>query len=241
MIGPILLLISWALLRGEGKTLRVLGFNLPALRAREFGLGFLVTGIAAAVQQLGSAWAAGDAWRRNPALTGELVLRQLRATINSVLFEELLFRGYLLYLAMRLLGPRRGVWLSAAAFGLYHWFTFGVLGNPRAMLYVLVLTGAFGAMCALAFARTQSIAAPIGLHLGWNFVSYVIFSAGPLGAGLLLPASGAARMKPGGALGVLFGFGLQLALALGVGVALRRRRGLAAAAGQGGARDPAAT
>lgn len=240
MIGPILLFLSWLLLRCEGKTLRVLGFDLPMRRAREFGLGFLVTGTAAAVQQGGGAWATGDAWRVNPVLSAELVLRQLRATINSVLFEELLFRGYLLYLAMRFLGPRWGVWLSAVTFGAYHWFTFGVLGNPVAMLYVLVLTGSFGAMCALAFERTQSIAAPIGLHLGWNFVSYVVFSAGPLGAGLLLPASGVVRMKPTGGMGFLLGFALQLALAVTVGLALCRRRA-SAVASEGRASHPAAT
>jgi len=179
VIGLILLLVSWGLLRWEGKGLDALGFNQPRLRLRQFAGGLAVTGVAATLQQLGNAWATGDAWQPNPRLTVGVVFTQVRLIINSVLYEELLFRGYLLYLAIRFLGARNGVLLSAAAFGIYHWFSFGVLGQPVAMAYVFVLTGAFGGMCAFAFAETKSIAAPIGLHLGWNLLTYLLFSAGP--------------------------------------------------------------
>ena len=224
MIGPILLLVSWALLRLERKNLRVLGFDFPAQRLRQFGLGFLITGGAAAAQQWSYAFSTGDTWNLNPTLTFGLLWQHARWVINSVLFEELLFRGYLLYQAIKFLGERRAVWLSAIVFGIYHWFTMGVLGNPVAMGYVFLLTGAFGGMCALAFAKTKSIAAPIGLHLGWNLISYAVFSSGPLGAALLVPASGVARMKATGASGLLLGFGLQLALSgVVIAVILRHR------------------
>lgn len=224
MIGPILLLASWALLRLEGKGLAVLGFNLPRLRLREFATAFLITGIAAAVQQFGYALATGDTWQLNPHLTAGIMFGQLRSILNSVLYEELLFRGYLLYQAIRFLGARWGVWLGALAFGIYHWFTFGVMGNPVAMIYVLLLTGAFGGMCAFAFAETKSVAAPIGLHLGWNVITYLLFSAGPGGVAILIPASGAARLKAPGIPGLLLGLGLPLALVTIVVIGLVRRR-----------------
>ena len=66
------------------------------------------------------------------------------------------------------------------------------------MTFVFVFTGAFGLMLAVAFARTKSIALPIGLHLGWNVVSYLGFSAGPLGRGLLVRGNGATRMEATG-------------------------------------------
>jgi uncharacterized protein len=66
------------------------------------------------------------------------------------------------------------------------------------MVYIFVLTGAFGLMWARAFVATGSVAAPIGLHLGWNAVSYLIFSAGPLGPALLVPASGARQLEASG-------------------------------------------
>lgn len=199
MIGLILVGISWALLRAEGRGLAVLGFDQPRRRLREFALGFVVLGAFAAVQQLGYSLSTGDAFVVNPKLEVSAWLDGLRFTVNSVLYEELLFRGYLLYQAIRWLGATRAVLLDAAAFGVYHWFSYGVIGDPVTMAFVFVLTGMYGLMWAQAFAATGSVAAPIGLHFGWNAVSYLGFSAGPLvGAGLLAPASGVAQLQAGG-------------------------------------------
>jgi uncharacterized protein len=212
MIGPILLALSWILLRLEGKGLDVLGVNKPALRLREFGAGFLVAGLAVVVQQLGNAVVADVPWRLNPSVDAALLARNLRWNVNSVLYEELLFRGYLLYQVVRRLGPRRGVLLAAAAFGVYHWFSYGILGNVVMMTFVFILTGAFGFMCAMAFTKTQSIALPIGLHLGWNLVAYVVFSTGPLGPVLFVPGNGAARLEVAGLPSLVLSLLLPLAL-----------------------------
>ena len=56
-----------------------------------------------------------------------------------MLYEELLFRGYLLYQAMRLLGARRAVLLDAAAFGVYHWFSYDESSAGRFLLPLLLL------------------------------------------------------------------------------------------------------
>jgi membrane protease YdiL (CAAX protease family) len=198
MIGPILLAISWLLLRLEGHGLAAIGVNAPAVRARQLAAGFIVAGLVVAVQQLGLSAIAGVPWQLNPNTNAALVVQHLRWNINSVLYEELLFRGYLLYQAIRWLGTRRGVLLSAVAFGVYHWFSYGILGNPGMMVFVFVFTGAFGVMLALAFAKTKSIALPIGLHLGWNVVSYLGFSAGPLGRGLFVPGNGVNHIEATG-------------------------------------------
>ena len=130
--------------------------------------------------------------------------------------EELLFRGCLLYRAVRWLGPWRAVWLDAAAFGIHHWFSDGVLGQPVAMAYVLVMTGALGLMLARAFTTTGAIAALPGMHLGRNAVTRLLFSAGPLGAMLLVPASGAASIDPDGAWHVLLSVVWLLSVAAAV-------------------------
>ncbi len=216
MIGPILLALSWILLRLEGKGLGVLGLNAPVARLRQFGAGVLVAGLAVVVQQLGHAVVADVPWRLNPAADAALLGRSVRWNVNSVLYEELLFRGYLLYQVVRRLGAGRGVLLAAAAFGVYHWFSYGIVGNPVMMAFVFVLTGAFGFMLAFAFARTTSIALPIGLHLGWNLVSYVGFSTGPLGPMLFVPGNGAARLEATGLSGLLLDMVLPLVLVAGV-------------------------
>lgn len=198
MIGPILLAVTWLLLRLEGKQLSSIGVDRGARRLAEFAVGFAALGLAAAVQQLGLSAATGDPFVLNADARPATLLVGARFVVNSVLFEELLFRGYLLYQAVRWLGPRRAVWLDAAAFGVYHWFSYNAFGNPVVMTYVFLLTGAYGLMWARAFVATGSVAAPIGLHLGWNAVSYLLFSAGPLGAALLVPASGARQLQASG-------------------------------------------
>ena len=223
MIGPILVALSWVLLRLEGKDLGVLGFNALMRRLREFAGGFVIAGSVAALQQAGGAWATGIPWSVNPAFGLPEALEFLRWNTNSVLYEELLFRGYFLYQAIRWLGTRRAVLLDAIAFGIYHWFSYGLFGNPVMMGFILLYTGAFGVMLALAFAKTESIAAPIGLHLGWNAISQIVFSTGPLGAALLVPSGGAEAIEPSGLAGFVLGLVLPLAMIVGVSVYLVRR------------------
>ena len=227
MIGPLLVALSWGLLRLERKGLGEIGFNAPWLRLRQFAAGLVLAGGVAALQQLGGSWSTGIAWETNPAFDLATALEFVRFNVNSVLFEELVFRGYALYQGIRFLGTRRAVLLDAAAFGVYHWFSYGVFGNPVMMGFLFLYTGAFGFMLALAFAKTESIALPIGLHLGWNAVSQIVFSTGPLGAALLVPADGSAVIETAGLAG--FGLGIALPLAMIVGVSVYLTRGRAEA------------
>jgi uncharacterized protein len=106
--------------------------------------------------------------------------------LSSVLFEELIFRGALLFILIHYIGENKACLVSAVGFGIYHWFSFGVLGNPVPMTYVFIMTGIWGYMYAMSFAKTKSLYLPIGLHFGWNFVNIVIFSNGPLGQQFLI-------------------------------------------------------
>lgn len=216
MIGPILLAISWLLLRLEGKGLASLGLDKPRRRAGEFLLGFLVVGVASGLQQLGLSGAAADPFVWNAAANLGGLLNGARFTVNSVLYEELLFRGYLLHQAIRWLGPTRAALLSSAAFGVYHWFSYGILGNIVPMVYVFLLTGAYGYMWARAFIATGSVLAPIGMHLGWNAIADLVFSAGPMGTGLLVPSSGTLPIIVGGWASLLLNVVLPAALTVGV-------------------------
>lgn len=92
MIGPLLLAVSWVLLRLEGPGLAALGIDRPAERSRQFVLGFLFLGTASAVQQLGLSLAAGDPFVLNRGAGPGALLDGLRFTVNSVLYEELVFR-----------------------------------------------------------------------------------------------------------------------------------------------------
>lgn len=188
MIGIIIITITYFLLRLEKRNLTVLGFNNPLQRTAEFVIGFLIAAFVATSQYLLIAHFSGFNWVLNSDLSWSQALDSFRWNINSVLFEELLFRGYLLYKAIEWLGTRKGCFLSATAFGMYHWFSYGVIGNLVPMVYVFLMTGIFGLMLAYAFERTKSVALPIALHLGWNLITIFVFSNGPIGEQLLVPS-----------------------------------------------------
>ena len=188
MIGVILLALTWLLLRFEGKSLSAIGFNQPVKRSTEFAWGILLATAFVVVQFLLIAYFADFEWHLNPDFNLRDVLLSARWNVNSVLFEEFIFRGYLLYKLISMVGTTRGCWLSAAAFGIYHWFSYEVFGAPVQMIYVFVLTGMFGLMLAYAFAKTGSLFLPVALHLGWNLTTGMAFSNGPLGEQLLLPS-----------------------------------------------------
>lgn len=220
MIGIILIILSWLMLRLQRRPLSALGFDRPGRRFAELLIGLLVAGAFAGSQFLLTAFLAGFDWVVNPQFRPALLVESLRWNVNSVLFEELLFRGYLLYKAIEYLGARKACLLSAVAFGIYHWFSYEIFGQWTTMLYVLLMTGTFGWMLAWAFARTGSIFLPIGLHLGWNLVTILIFSNGPLGDQWLIADAPEAGRLLRGAESVLIHLGIPLLLVIGVTVLL---------------------
>lgn len=177
MLGNVVILVVfWGLLWLEKKNLSVLGISPSLLRVLQLLLGFLATLCLAVVLSTLFSFIANFSWVPVPDIGLGFLFEGLYKTLQSVLFEELLFRGYLLYKAITLIGEKKANLISATAFGIYHWFTLGVLGNPELMIWVFVNTGLWGLMFAYAYSRTGSLAFPIGLHWGWNFIDQIIFN-----------------------------------------------------------------
>lgn len=121
MLGNIvILLVSWLLLRLEQRSLAVLGLLPSLLRALQLLLGFLATLALAVLLRNLFAFLADFSWVPVPGLGMGFLFQGLYKTFQSVLFEELLFRGYVLYRLLALAGEKKATLLSAAAFGIYH-------------------------------------------------------------------------------------------------------------------------
>lgn len=129
-------------------------------------------------------------WELNPHLSAQLLWDGTWWNLKSVLFEELLFRGILLYILIQKAGETKGILISAIAFGIYHWFSFGILGNPVQMVIVFFMTGTMGLVLAYGYSKTLSIYLPTGIHFGWNLTQIFIFSQGPIGNGLFIQQGG---------------------------------------------------
>ena len=188
MIGILVeLLISWLLLWWFDKSnLSVLGFKITKNRTFHFIFGFIAASLFCIFYYTATSTLANTNYTRNPEFTTEQFFKSSWWVLSSVLFEELIFRGALLYIGIKKLGIKKACLISAAAFGIYHWFTFGALGNPIQMIIVFLMTGIWGLMFAYAYAKTKSLYLPIALHLGWNLMNNVVFSKGPLGNQFLL-------------------------------------------------------
>lgn len=188
MIGLIVeLIISWLLLWLFDKTnLLVLGIRPTKSRMYHLTLGFLATSVFCAVYYLSVAGFTDNHFTINKEFGLRQFLKSSWWTLNSVLFEELIFRGALLYIAIKKFGVRAACIISAISFGIYHWFSFGAFENPVQMIIIFIMTGVWGLMFAFAYARTKSLYLPIGLHLGWNLINNVVFSQGPLGHQFLI-------------------------------------------------------
>jgi uncharacterized protein len=125
----------------------------------------------------------------NKQATAKGILESSRWTLVSVFYEELIFRGALLYIAIKITSTTKACLLSAVGFGIYHWFSYNVFGNPLMMVIAFLMTAIVGLSWAFAFARTGSLYLPIGLHLGWNFFSIVVFSNGNFGQAIFEKAN----------------------------------------------------
>lgn len=181
------LAISWLLLWAvEKKDLSVLGLRPTKKRALDFFLFFFIAAVLYLSGILLRMYFAEERWYLNPALSWILFLDGLWWNIKSVLFEELIFRGALFYILLRRIGHWKAIAISSIAFGIYHWFSFGILGNVGQMIPVFIITGLMGMVYALGYAKTFSLYIPIAIHLGWNFTANFVFSEGKIGNGIFV-------------------------------------------------------
>ena len=189
MIGLLVVfLLSWLLLRRVAREpLSVLGIAPSRRRLVELLVGGLFMAGVGVVNFLGQAHFKEIGYRIDPDYRVGQLLGGSFWVLKAVVLEELVFRGALLYMLIKAIGAIRACLVSSLVFGVYHWFSYEVFGSRLVlMVYVLLVTGAGGWMFAYAFAKTRSLYAGTGLHLGWNLVSAVVFSSGPLGNQLLV-------------------------------------------------------
>ncbi len=174
--------VSWLLLLlFEKKDLSILGIIPTWERTINLLIGFSIAASVCALYYYLQKLFSGSLWLTNTSFTFHKFLSGSLWTMQSVLYEELIFRGALLYIAIKKIGATKACILSAVCFGIYHWFSMGAFGNWVLMTYLFIGTGIMGYIFALAYAKTGSMYLPIGLHFGWNLINNIIFSHGPNG------------------------------------------------------------
>jgi len=177
--------LSWLLLwLIDKKNLGVLGLRPTVIRVKAFLL-LLLAAVLCSLLAVGlRVMFFKEQYEVNPQLSVRLVWEGFRWNLVSVLYEEFIFRGALLYLLIKRIGVNKGILVSAIAFGIYHWFSYNAFGNAVAMLQIFLMTGIMGWILAYGFVRSCSMYMATGFHLGWNFTYGFLFSKGSIGNGV---------------------------------------------------------
>ncbi len=188
MIGIIVQLsLSWLIVwLFEKGSLSFLGFYPTKGRLFDFVLFFLITAICCSTGFFLRMYFAKEQWSLNHSLTPNIILEAVWWNVKSVLFEELIFRGIIFYILIKKIGSLKAIMISAIAFGIYHWFSHEVIGNPIQMAMTFVITGIMGLLYAYGYAKTFSLYIPCAIHLGWNLTQGFVFSQGPIGKGIFI-------------------------------------------------------
>ena len=189
------LAISWLLIWAiQKKNLSVLGLTPSRKRIAACCFFFVVTALCCALQFLMRITVAHEQWQVNPSLSWMLVVGGTWWTLFSVLYEELIFRGVLLFILIKRVGEIKAIFISSVAFGVYHWFSYNLFWNIPMMIYIFCVTACFGLVLAYAYSRTLSLYIPIGIHFGWNLVNGFLFSQGSIGNGMFIPVKDQPKM-----------------------------------------------
>ena len=171
------LLLSWIVLKFlERKNLGVLGLPPTLGRMKELMTGLLLSVPFPIVFLEVVALLVHNPYRLNPHYSIKDLWIASGYVFRSVLYEDLIFRGALLYILIIRIGARKAVLISAVSFGIYHWFSWSALGQPVQTLIIFLTTGTAGYVQALAFEKTRSMYMPFALHFGVDFVYMIIFS-----------------------------------------------------------------
>lgn len=178
MIGiAVEIILSWIILKYFGYTFKeAFGLTPTKRRLRVFVLGIIFSILFHVIFRFTTAWLVHNPYYLNPEYSAADFLIALAYVARAVLFEELIFRGALLYVLMQKIGNRSAFIISCAAFGIYHWFAWQAFGNPMQMLIIFFMTASCGYVFALAYVRTRSVFLPCALHFGNNVALMILFS-----------------------------------------------------------------
>jgi len=123
------------------------------------------------------------------------LLGTLVAFLLVGIYEELMFRGYVLQTLNERAGKTGAILISSVVFALLHG------ANPGANAMAIVNTIAVAVLLAFLYYRTGALWMPIGFHFAWNFSLGYVFtlpvSGLPIRGMLKVVEKGAAGTEPG--------------------------------------------
>ncbi len=163
-----LLGVTWICMRLRRQRLAGVGLALDGSWGRQLLLGVAFGAAQMAAVTALILLAGGVRFELDPARSLAALAYGAWVFLCVAVLEELLFRGFVLQRLVEGLGARWALALMAALFAVAH------LGNPGMdgiTVATATLDNALGALLlGLAWLRTRSLALPMGIHFGWNWM-----------------------------------------------------------------------
>ena len=182
------LLVTWLCMRVRKQPLADVGLALGARWLRHALFGVVFGGVTMGVVASGIAAAGGVRFHLDPAHGMMALAIGAWSFAGVALFEELLFRGFVFQRLVDGTGALIAQVSMAVLFAVAHWDNPGMEGATQVWATLDTALGAI--LLGLAFLRSGSLALPIGIHFGWNWMqgSVLGFDVSGIGqAGWLSP------------------------------------------------------
>ncbi|MBL7829738.1 MAG: CPBP family intramembrane metalloprotease [Saprospiraceae bacterium] len=171
-----LILISWLIIWLFTKAnFSVLGLTPTTERLKYFAILFIVSGILSSTTFILRMYFAEEKYILTSKLTLDSILLETWYQFRTVMTEELICRGALLYILIKKIGQTKAIIISSVFFAVLHWINGGVWGNLIQMTIVFLFTFAMGLLLAFSYAKTFSLLIPFAIHFGWNLMQNYIF------------------------------------------------------------------
>jgi len=166
-----------------GKGWDILGILPTQKRTLYFFLGFLLVAILCLLTILFESVLCSIKWKINQPVNFSLLKKAVSYYFIAAFTEELVFRGFLLYMLVKTIKTENAKIISAVCFGLYHWFSYEMFGaGIIPMTYVFIITGLAGYIWAGAFVKSGTIWLALAMHFSWNLIQSLFKGKGPYGS-----------------------------------------------------------
>lgn len=170
----------------EDLPFRALGLWFTKNWLKDLFLGCLLGAASVGLAALTAAIFGGVSFQFNRAAGATAMLLTLGVSLSifivGAIFEETLFRGYVL----QTLARAKLFWAGLIITSLL--FASGHNGNPGAGVFSWLNTFIAGAWFALAYYKTRNLWFPFGLHLMWNWFQGAILGINVSGLQKIVPA-----------------------------------------------------
>lgn len=178
-------LVTWVFLKLEGRSFQSIGFRLDRRWGMEVLAGTLLGGVILVMVATLLLAAGGVHWVKNPWGAWWDMAAGCLFFLLVALHEELVFRGYMFQRLVENLGPWPAQLLMGLAFMAIHLNNAGISSaQPLLKAITLINITLAGFLMGLAWLKTRSLALPVGIHFGWNYVQGNVLGFGVSGTSM---------------------------------------------------------